>query len=204
MGDSTLGGRDIWLDENIGRLSTEDRGTYLGSFNTGDLIMLIHEDGSYELTSFDLSNRYKCNEIKHIGKFDSEQVISAVHYDGKSKSHYVKRFQIETSTTGKRFKFISEERGSKLLLGSVHENPELVFNYRLKNGDKRSKKITLLDFIDVKGWKANGNKLGGFSRMSGFKINELEIEEKVKTEVEEKKIPVEVSKDNSGDELSLF
>ena len=222
VGDSTLGGRDIWLDENIGRLSTEDRGTYLGSFNTGDLIMLIHEDGSYELTSFDLSNRYKCNEIKHIGKFDSEQVISAVHYDGKSKSHYVKRFQIETSTTGKRFKFISEERGSKLLLVSVHTNLELVFNYRLKNGDKRSKNITLLDFIDVKGWKANGNKLGGFSRMSGFKMNELavhieaetEVKSKVEDKVEVKKVPgqptgkivpTEVSNDDNGDdELSLF
>ena len=143
-------------------------------------------------------------EIKHIGKFDPEQVISAIHYDGKLKSHYIKRFQIETSSTGKRFKFIREERGSKLLLVSVHANPELVFNYRLKNGDKRSKEIILLDFIDVKGWKANGNKLGGFSRMSGFKINELEIEEKIETEVEENVMPIEVSKDNSGDELSLF
>jgi len=212
VGDSTLGGRDIWVDENIGRLTTEDRGTYLGSFNTDDLIVVIHEDGSYELTSFDLSNRYKCNEIKHIGKFKPGEVITAVHYDGKSKSYYVKRFQIETSTTGKRFKFISEERGSKLLLVSVRTNPELVFNYRLKNGDKRSKEIVIIDFIDVKGWKANGNKLGGFSRMSGFKMNTLEIEAtaevkveaKIEPEPEEKKISTEVSRDESGDELRLF
>mgnify|MGYP006134952857 CR=1 FL=1 len=216
VGNSTLGGRDIWLDKNIGRLTTEDRGTYLGSFNTDDLIAVIHEDGTYELTSFDLSNRYKYNEIKYIGKFDPEHVISAVHYDGKSKSYYVKRFQIETSTTGKQFKFISEERGSKLLLVSVNGNPELVFNYRLKNGDKRSKEIILLDFIDVKGWKANGNKLGGFSRMSGFKINELQIdaqnvEVKVKIDLpitdiplEKKEVLTEPPKDANGDELSLF
>ena len=115
----------------------------------------------------------------------------------------MKRFQIETSSTGKNFKFISEERGSKLILISVHENPELVFNYRLKNGDKRSKKIVLLNFIDVKGWKANGNKIGRFSRMSGFKINELEIEEKIKTDVEEKVIQSEMVKENNGD-LRLF
>ncbi|MBT7377984.1 MAG: DNA gyrase/topoisomerase IV subunit A, partial [Candidatus Marinimicrobia bacterium] len=209
VGDSTLGGRDIWLDENIGRLTTEDRGRYLGSFNTDDLIVVIHEDGAYELTSFDLSNRYKCNEIKHIGKFNPDEVITAVHYDGKSKSHYVKRFQIETSTTGKRFKFISEERGSKLLLVSVQVKPELVFNYRLKNGDKRTKEIILLDFIDVKGWKANGNKLGGFSRMSGFKINELQVEAATDaptadTPAEQKDIPIEAPKDANGDELSLF
>ena len=212
VGDSTLGGRDIWVDENIGRLTTEERGTYLGSFNTDELIVVIYEDGSYELTSFDLSNRYKCNEIKYMGKFNPEEVISAVHYDGKSKSHYVKRFQIETSTTGKRFKFISEERGSKLVLVSVSLNLELTFNYRLKNGDKRNKEITLSEFIDVKGWKANGNKLGGFSRMSGFKMIEVETEAKVevqddgeiKVEPVEKKIPSEVSKDDSGDELNLF
>jgi topoisomerase-4 subunit A len=147
-----------------------------------------------------------------MGKFNHEEVISAVHYDGKSKSHYVKRFQIETSTTGKRFKFISEERGSKLVLVSVSLNLELTFNYRLKNGDKRNKEITLSEFIDVKGWKANGNKLGGFSRMSGFKMIEFETEAKVeaqnddeiKVEPVEKKIPSEVSKDDSGDELNLF
>lgn len=205
VGDSTLGGRDIWLDENIGRLTTEDRGTYLGSFNTDELILVIHEDGTYELTSFDLSNRYKCNEIKHIGKFNSEQVISVVHYDGQSKSHYIKRFQIETSTTGKRFKFISEERGSKLLLVSVYANPQLLFNYRLKNGDKRTKEILLPEFIDVKGWRANGNKLAGYSRMSGFKIFEDHIEPKVRDEIKSvEKVASEDSKEKGEDELKLF
>jgi topoisomerase-4 subunit A len=91
----------------------------------------------------------------------------------------------------------------------VQVKPELVFNYRLKNGDKRTKEIILLDFIDVKGWKANGNKLGGFSRMSGFKINELQVEAATDapttdTPVEQKDIPIEAPKDANGDELSLF
>ena len=38
VGESTLGGRDIWLDENIGRLNTDKQGRYLGSFNTDDAI----------------------------------------------------------------------------------------------------------------------------------------------------------------------
>ena len=72
----------------------------------------------------------------------------------------------------------------------------------------------IIDFIDVKGWKANGNKLGGFSRMSGFKLNEAEIEDKVEVnaktedkivpETTEEKVSPEVSKEDNGDELSLF
>ena len=50
----------------------------------------------------------------------------------------------------------------------------------------------LLDFIDVKGWKANGNKLGGYSRMSGFKIievsNEIELSDNVQKD-EQKLLP---------------
>ena len=63
IGESTLGGRDIWLDENIGRLNTDKQGRYLGSFNTGDSLLVIFEEGSYELTDFELSNLYKLNEI---------------------------------------------------------------------------------------------------------------------------------------------
>ncbi len=176
VGDSTLGGRDIWLDETIGRLNIEEQGTYLGSFNTDDYILVIHDDGSYELTSFELTNRYKCNEISHIGKFNKDEIITALHYDGKQKSYYMKRFQIETTTIAKPFKFISEERGSKLVLVSVHPHTQLCFNYRLKNGDKRSKEIVSAEFIDIKGWKANGNKLTGYSRLSGFKFLELDVE----------------------------
>ena len=88
----------------------------------------------------------------------------------------MKRFQIETTTIAKPFKFISEERGSKLVLVSVHPHTQICFNYRLKNGDKRSKEIVSAEFIDVKGWKANGNKLTGYSRLSGFKFLELDME----------------------------
>ena len=169
VGDSTLGGRDIWLDENIGRLNTDKQGRYLGSFNTGETILVIYEDGSYELTDFELTNRYKLNQIEMVEKFNTEIIITAVHFDGGSRNYYVKRFQVETTTTGKRFSFISENRGSKLVVISIDERPLLEFNYRTKLGEKKMKKENLLAFVEVKGWKAMGNKLGNYLRMSGFK-----------------------------------
>jgi len=184
VGDSTLGGRDIWLDENIGRLNTDKQGRYLGSFNTGESILVIYEEGSYELTDFELTNRYKLNEIEMIEKFNTEKIITALHFDGGSRNYCVKRFQIETTTTGKRFSFISENRGSKLSLVSTDKKPLLEFSYRTKRGDKKTKKENLVDFVEIKGWKAMGNKLGNYLRMSGFKWLENTQKEDITMDIE--------------------
>ena len=192
VGDSTLGGRDIWLDENIGRLNTDKQGRYLGSFNTGETILVIYEDGSYELTDFELTNRYKLNEIDMIEKFNTENIITAVHFEGGSRNYYVKRFQVETTTTGRRFSFVSENRGSKLVLVSTDEKPLLEFSYRTKRGDKKSKKENLVEFVEMKGWKAMGNKLGNYLRMSGFKW------------LEENDEKSEILEERDNTELTLF
>ena len=43
IGKSTLGAIKIWIDEVSGRLNKEERGKYLGEFDTGDNILsLIH------------------------------------------------------------------------------------------------------------------------------------------------------------------
>lgn len=169
VGESTLGGRDIWLDENIGRLNTDRQGRFLGSFNTDDAILVVYDDGSYELTDFELTNRYKLNEIKLLEKFNPEKPMTALHYAGGSKTYFVKRFLIETMTKGRRFGFISEERGSKLPLVTTVAAPVLEYSYRTKRGEKKTRIEDLCQFVDVKGWKASGNKLGKYLRMSGFK-----------------------------------
>ena len=92
-----------------------------------------------------------------------------MHFDGGSRTYYVKRFHIETTTFGRRFNFISDERTSKLILVSSTENPILEYSYRTKRGEKKTRKQNLVQFVEIKGWKALGNKLGNYLRMSGFK-----------------------------------
>jgi topoisomerase-4 subunit A len=170
LGESTLGGREIYYDEVIGRLNTENRGRYLGSFNTDDTILVIFKDGSYEQTSFDITNHYDVANIEILQKFDPERVISVVHMDGESKIYYVKRFKIETTTIGKRFSFINESKGSKMVAVSTHEAPQVeVKMQREKKGEKESESILLSAFIDVKGWKATGNKL------NYYKVHDVEV-----------------------------
>lgn len=158
-GTSTLGGLDIWFDPIVGRLNRDQRGKYLGNFRGADAIVVCSKDGSYELTSFELTNRYEPEQVLALAKHSTDLVVNAVHYDGDSKNYYLKRFHIETATLDKRFSFISEANGSKLLAVSTEMAPKLKIEYRQKARQKETKVINPAKLIDVKGWKATGNKL---------------------------------------------
>jgi len=176
-GASTLGGRDIWYDETVGRLNTEERGTYLGNFDSEDQVLVIFKDGSYELTDFEITNHYEYDKIELIRKFLPQRPVSAIHFDKKSKYFYVKRFLIETQMKDKRFPFISEHKGSKLSYVSIHPEPEVEVHTKTKEG-KDMETLRLDEFIDVKGWKAMGNRLGSteITRIKGIPKEEPEEE----------------------------
>ena len=160
QGVSTLGGLKIYFDPNLGKLNTDDRGDYIGEFNGSDNVLVIHSDGSYELTTYELTNRYDAKKIDIITKHSPEKVISAVYYDGKSKLYYVKRFKIETSTIAKIFPFISEAPNSRLVVVSINKDPKIAIDYRKSvKGEKLHAIYSLMAMIEVKGWKAMGNRL---------------------------------------------
>lgn len=187
LGQSTLGGVDIWFDKNVGRLNKDQRGDYLGNFNTGHQILVVYKNGEYEITNFELTNRFEMKEIALVEKLTEYTVISCVYFDGDSKEHYVKRFQIETKTENQRFLFISEHKSSKLEVVSTHPKVSIAFNYlKGKSKDKHEDQVLLSEFIDVKGWRAQGNKLSSYT-ITG-KIKEIAPSEEEPTEkVEEKK-----------------
>jgi topoisomerase-4 subunit A len=162
LGDSSLGGTDIYYDENLGRLNTDSRGKYLGNFDTEDRIIVIYKTGEYEITNFELTNKYDSSQILHIEKFNPETIWSVVHYVGEDKTYYVKRFKIEQTTLDKKYLFISDSKNSKLLVCTSLENPEVEVHFKAINNKKGySTKVSLKQYIDVKGWKAIGNKLSG-------------------------------------------
>lgn len=159
-GTSTLGGLDIWYDESIGRLNTDARGKKLGTFKGQDSVLVIDKNGCYTLTSYELTNRYDPEQVLLIEKFNPEKIISCVYYEGNNKIFYVKRFKIETSTLGKPFCFISESKGSSLTVVTTEKNAQVEITYKAKKGGE--KETALYDFdmlIDVKGWRAIGNKM---------------------------------------------
>ncbi|GAB4234444.1 MAG: DNA gyrase/topoisomerase IV subunit A [Ekhidna sp.] len=157
-GKSTLGGVDIWYDPTVGRLNREERGDYLGNFMSEDQVVAFYKDGSYETTSFELTNHYDFNSLMGIYKLEEDTSFNAIHYDGESKNYYVKRFIIETNTPNKRFSFVTEARSSRLVF--ISKGIETDVEVKYKDGRKHElKKLDLMNLIDIKGWKAIGNKL---------------------------------------------
>lgn len=207
-GKSTLGGLDIWYDDSVGRLNRDERGDLLGNFQAEDKILVIYNNGEYELTSFDLTNRYEPEKIHLIEKFDPEKPIAAVHYDPASGAHFVKRFQIETSTMDKRFCFISEEKGAKLLLATTEESAQIEVHYTVKGSRERKTSTFDVDMlIDVKGWKATGNKLSPHSvkkvvLLGNKKAKESMPEDEGSGEKHEEKAELEASKATPKAEVS--
>jgi len=200
-GVSTLSGLNLWYDETIGRLNKEQRGTFLGTFNGDDKILTIQLDGNYIFTDYEITNRYDPKKIISIERFDPSKVVTAVYYDGGSKAHFVKRFQIETLTPNKPFLFISESPGSRLELVSTADR--VVAEMELNKGKGRMKEletIELHEFIDVKGWKSIGNKLTNF-KLKKIKIIE-ETSEKSKAVPDPPDIPeAQLMKDVQGQEV---
>jgi topoisomerase-4 subunit A len=159
-GGSTLAARKIWYDDVVGRLNDEGRGQFLGDFKGEDKLLSLYSNGTYRLSSFDLSTRFE-EDMIHLEKWIPNRPISAVYYDGKKELHYVKRFECETSSN-KRVVFISESEGSTLDVVSTAFKPEvkIVYNKHLKATKNLPDTILeLSSFIDIKGMKAQGNQL---------------------------------------------
>lgn len=200
-GKSTLGGVDIYYDASIGRLNRDGVGRLLGNFNPDNSIFVAYNDGTYELTTYELTNRYEFDKIKLIRKFHPKMVLTVIYYDGVSKNSYIKKFSIETTTLNKKFLYISENKGSKLLYVSDKSNITLAVEL-MKKRSKETVEFKLDELVSVKGWKAVGNKFSGYPIL---KVKELDG---IESEIDGSIVDVEDREDNispdedSGDEPS--
>jgi topoisomerase-4 subunit A len=158
-GVSTLGGVDIWYDPTIGRLNRDQHGDYVGNFEPNDNILAIYNSGNYELTNFELTNRYPAEEIALLAKFNPKGIISAVYFDGSNKTYFIKRFKIETSTIDKKFLFIADHKASKLVASSINYAPNVQIKHKPDGKTAEIELIPIEELVDVRGWKAIGSKL---------------------------------------------
>lgn len=159
-GASTLSGIKLWYNDQMGRLNTEEQGVYIGSFEPDDKIFVAFKNGTYELTNFELTNRYDPNELVYIEKFNPEKIVSAIYYDADKKQFNAKRFKIETQTLNNKFLFIKEGQGNYLEMITTHSEPVIL----LKTGKKRNpeeEEVDLAEFVEVTGWKTVGTRIAG-------------------------------------------
>lgn len=161
-GKSTLAGRKLWFDDKFGRLNTEEKGQYLGSFED-EKLLVIYTDGSYELTDTEMTQRFEPEKITMIEKFDPAKVITAVYLDNDKRQYNIKRFKIETSTMKTQFLFIKEGEGNRLETVTTDEEPILVVQTG-KGAQVRKAKFKVAKMVEIMGWKAVGAKLTDYNK----------------------------------------
>ena len=162
-GKSTLSAKKLWFDDKFGRLSPDEKGRYLGSFEAEDRIVIFYKDGSYEITDQELTQRIDPEKVLEIQKFNPEKIVTAVYLDKEKVQFNVKRFKIETTTLHNKFSFIKEGEGNYLEAVSTDEEPILAV--QSGRGDQvRKAKFKVVKLVEIMGWKAVGAKLVDFSK----------------------------------------
>ncbi|NPA37914.1 MAG: DNA gyrase/topoisomerase IV subunit A [Chlorobi bacterium] len=202
-GESTLGGRKIWFEEETLRLNVDGRGLYLGEFQGSDQILVITKDGEFYQTNFDLSNHYD-NNILVIEKFDSNTVWSAVYYDADQDYYYVKRFQIDSVSKPQRF--IGDNPKSYLVKLTKVDYPRLEIKF---GGDDKMREkmiVEVAEFIGVKSFKARGKRLTTYqvSRIKELEPIHKPEEEKQNENNEQQESGDNTPKDEDAGQMSLF
>ena len=162
-GRATLEGRKLWFDDKFGRLSAEDKGTYLGMFEPEDKILVLYTDGYYEITDQEMTQKFDPEKVLLIERYDAEKIITAVYVDKEKMQYNVKRFKIETTTLKNKFLFIKE--GDENYLECATTEAEPILQVQSGRGDQvRRAKFKLAKVTDVMGWKAVGAKLTDYNK----------------------------------------
>ena len=170
-GVSTIGGKDIWFDEDIQRLNEDGRGLHLGQFTGEDHVLAIFKDGTYYTTSSDLSSRYQGDLLK-IEKLDANKVYTVLYYDKSVASFYVKRFSFDVSDNTP-VSFISDSKGSYLVAISDDLHPQFEITFGGKNVNRDPEQVDAEEFIAKKGLTAKGKKVSALDVKSVVFIEPL-------------------------------
>ena len=157
-GVSTLAPRKIWFDDSVRRLNADGRGSLLGNFKGDDKILTINSQGEAKLVSFDLMNRFD-DDYLILEKWNPEQPITCIYFDGEKDKYFVKRFLLENTSNVQSF-FTNDNPTSFLEFVTTHSGAiaEIVFP-KIKDKQKDPETVDLDEFIAVKGIKAIGNQL---------------------------------------------
>ena len=162
-GRSTLDAKKLWFDNKFGRLNIEEKGEYLGKFEAEDRLLVIYNDGNYEITDQELNQRFDFEKVLLLEKFDPEKIITAVYLDNEKLQFNIKRFKIETLTLHNKFFFIKEGKDNRLETVTTELEPVLIVNSG-RGQLVRSAKFKVEKLVEVMGWKAIGAKLTDFSK----------------------------------------
>ena len=198
-GLSTLKPRNVWFDPIVLKLNLDSRGNPLGAFRAEDLLLIISEDGTLKTTIPELSTQFKGLPIA-IERWIKRKPITLVYYDENKKDYFIKRFLIENQN--KEISYLKD--GGKLVFITTEWRPVINIQFKKNRGEEsnQEKMVNIEEFIDVKGFKASGNRLLTEKKYSKRKINKISLFESLPYEETNENSVVSELEVNEPKELS--
>ena len=165
-GTSTLGGQNIWYDEDVRRLNADGRGILLGEFKGEDKLIVWTSKNLYYITNFDLGQHFP-DETVRVEKFRPERVFSVCYFDRSQNYYYMKRFKAETSD--RMQSFLDEEGQAEFVCITDRNGATLRITFKGAQATRPAEEIAVDDFVGIKSHRAKGK------RISNYDIDTLEF-----------------------------
>jgi topoisomerase-4 subunit A len=153
-GASTLGGQNIWFDEEVRRLNADGRGVLLGEFE-GDDRIVVFTRRQYYVTGYELTHHFPEDTIR-VEKWDPERVYSVTYWDEGQRYYYVKRFPAVTNG-GSQQDYLDAD--CRLVEVTDRERPILQVSYAGANASRPIDTVNVAEYIGVKSHKAKGKRI---------------------------------------------
>ena len=155
-GASTLGGQNIWYDDDVRRLNTDGRGTLLGEFKGDDKIVVWTAKNQYYITGFDIQQHFPDDTIR-VERYRENRVYSVCYYDGEQNYYYMKRFQLELSD--KTQYFLEEGAPMRFVAMTDRSGATLEVVFGGQNESRPTEMVDVDEFIGIKSHRAKGKRI---------------------------------------------
>ena len=175
-GVSTLGGQNIWYDEDVRRLNTDGRGLLLGEFKGEDKLVVWTSKNQYYITGFNVDQHFPDETIR-VERYVANKVYSLCYFDKEQNYYYMKRFQLEMSE--KMLSFLEEDNSIEFVAITDKQGATLVVTYKGAQATRPADEVDVDSFIGVKSHRAKGK------RITTYDVDTLQFVEPEEPEVDE-------------------
>ncbi|MBR7097632.1 MAG: DNA gyrase/topoisomerase IV subunit A, partial [Alistipes sp.] len=155
-GTSTLGGQNIWYDEDVRRLNTDGRGVLLGEFKGEDKLVVWTSKYKYYITGFNVDQHFP-DETVRVERYVAGRVYSLCYFDREQNYYYMKRFQLEP--TEKMLSFLDDENMMEFVTLTDRSGATLVVTYKGAQASRPADEIDVDSFVGVKSHRAKGKRI---------------------------------------------
>ncbi len=201
-GTSTLDALNIWFDESVQRLNTDQRGLLLGSFKAKDKLIAYYSGGYCKTTGFDLSVHFD-EGLLYVEKYHPHKVVTVLYYDRQAAKYFLRRSQIEAGD--KKIDLLSGNPNAELKLCTSHALPQFELYYTGKDKEKLREILSPAEMIEVTRLKSKGKRLNYDNIQKIIELDPLPCEEEdAEEEAEEEDTDfTEIGTDDKGEDEAI-